>query len=64
MTTYEDVKRAAKVIYDPYKHARELASEGVGIDDICDKTGVSEEIAWAYITLYWNNQLRHQVYRA
>lgn len=63
MTSLEDVKRVAKVYYDPYKHAKKLASEGYGIDDICEKTGVHEDIAWAFITLYWNDQLRHRVYR-
>lgn len=62
MTTLEDLKRAAKIHFDPYAEARKLASEGVGITDICDKTGVHEEIAWVYIQLHWNNRLRHEVY--
>lgn len=63
MTTLEDVTRAAKVHYDPYVEAKKLASEGYGIDDIVEKTGVHQDIAWAFITLYWNNQLRHRVFK-
>lgn len=62
MTSLEDVKRATKVNFDPYAEARRLASEGYGIDDIVNKTGVHPDIAWSYITLYWNNQLRHRVF--
>lgn len=64
MTTLEDVKRARKVnvFYDPYRHAKELAQAGVGITDICDKTGVHENIAWAFIQMFWNDRLRHAAY--
>lgn len=63
MTTLEDVKRATKIHFDPYAEARKLAREGVGITEICDRTGVHEDIAWAYIQLDWNDRLRHEVYR-
>lgn len=62
MTSLEDLKRATKVIFDPYAEAKRLASEGYGIEDICNKTGVHEDIVWIYIRLHWNDRLRHAAY--